>query len=80
MINERKSSKKPYHDFLDFLLEEAKNEDTILNEAIIINLAFVLLLASYETTSEAITLVMKFLNDHLSVVVELMVCHPSFKP
>ena len=79
MINERKPSKKPCHDFLDFLLEEAKNEDTILNEAIIVDL-FVLLFASYETTSEVITLAMKFLSDHPSIVVELMVCHPSFKP
>ncbi|RVW85177.1 Cytochrome P450 87A3 [Vitis vinifera] len=74
VINERKPSKKPCHDFLDFLLEEAKNEDTILNEAIIVDL-FVLLFASYETTSEVITLAMKFLSDHPSIVVELMKEH-----
>ncbi|KAL6322222.1 hypothetical protein AAG906_005175 [Vitis piasezkii] len=39
------------HDFLDFLLEEAKSKDTILNEAIIVDLVFLLLFASYETTS-----------------------------
>ncbi|CBI38770.3 unnamed protein product, partial [Vitis vinifera] len=71
VINERKSSQKLCHDFLDFLLEEAKSKDTILNEAIIVDLVFLLLFASYETTSEAITLVMKFLSDHPSVVVEL---------
>ena len=80
MINERKSSQQLCHDFLDFLLEEAKSKDTILNEAIIVDLVFLLLFASYETTSEAITLVMKFLSDHPSVVVELTVCHPSPKP
>ncbi|KAJ9680923.1 hypothetical protein PVL29_020046 [Vitis rotundifolia] len=66
VINERKSSKKPYHDFLDFLLERG---------TIIVDLVFVLLFASYKTTFETITLVMKFLSDHLSIVVELMKEH-----
>ena len=75
VINERKSSKEPHQDFLDFLIEEAKKEETILNEAIIVDLVFALLFASYETSSQAITLAMKFLSDHPSVVVELTVCH-----
>ncbi|RVW32633.1 Cytochrome P450 87A3 [Vitis vinifera] len=79
VINERKSSQKSCHDFLDFLLEEAKSKDTILNEAIIVDLVFLLLFASYETTSEAITLVMKFLSDHPSVVVELTVINETLR-
>lgn len=78
MINERKSSKKPHNDFLDLLMEEAKKEETIINEAIIVDLVFLLLFASFETSSEAITLVMMFLNNHPSVVRELTVYHKSY--
>ncbi|PON57996.1 Cytochrome P [Parasponia andersonii] len=43
-------------DFLDHLLDEIKKEETFLNEEIAIDMVFLLLFASYETTSSAITL------------------------
>ena len=74
VFEERKSSNKIYGDFLDHLLEEVKKKDTILSEEIAIDLVFGLLFAAYETTSEAITLAIKFISDHPQVLAQLTVC------
>ena len=73
-FDERKESNKKYGDYLDHLLEEVKKEDTILSEEIAIDLVFVLLFATYETTSTAMTLAVKFISDHPEVQAELVVC------
>ncbi|PON85219.1 Cytochrome P450, E-class, group I [Trema orientale] len=70
-FKERRASNKKYGDFLDHLLEEVEKEDTFLSEDIAIDLVFVLLFATYETTSTAITLAVKFISDHPEVLAEL---------
>ncbi|XVF79983.1 hypothetical protein PTKIN_Ptkin15bG0034000 [Pterospermum kingtungense] len=76
-IEKRKASKTPYNDFLDDLLKEIESEDTLLNEQIAIDLVFVLLFASYETTSAATTLAIKFISDHPHVLEELTKEHEA---
>lgn len=66
--------RKKQSDFFDYVIEELKKEGTILTEAIALDLMFVLLFASFETTSLAITLAMKFLSDHPLVLKKLTVC------
>ncbi|XP_057976089.1 cytochrome P450 87A3 [Malania oleifera] len=64
-------------DFFDYVLEELEKEGTILTEAIALDLMFVLLFASFETTSLALTLAIKFLSDHPLVLKELMEEHEA---
>lgn len=66
--------RKKQSDFFDYVIEELKKEGTILTEAIALDLMFVLLFASFETTSLAITLATKFLSDHPLVLKKLTVC------
>lgn len=74
MLQERKErSNKTQGDFFDYVIEELQHEDTILTEEIALDLMFVLLFASFETTSLALTLAMKFLVDHPLVLKELAV-------
>lgn len=65
--------KKQQNDFFDYVLEELRKEGTILTEAIALDLMFVLLFASFETTSLALTLAMKFLLDNPMVLKRLTV-------
>ncbi|KAE8683830.1 Generative cell specific-1 [Hibiscus syriacus] len=75
LLNERPSvPRKQQTDFLDFAIEELQKEGTILTEAIALDLMFVLLFASFKTTSLAITLAVKFLSDNPSVLNKLTVC------
>ncbi|XP_043698041.1 cytochrome P450 87A3 [Telopea speciosissima] len=73
MFHERRAmpEEKRKGDFFDHVLEELKKEGTILTEAIALDLMFVLLFASFETTSLALTLSMKLLSDNPSVLNEL---------
>lgn len=81
MLQERRAeSRKQPIDFFDYVLEELKKEGTILTEGIALDLMFVLLFASFETTSLAITLAMKFLTDHPLVLKQLTVRKKNFKP
>ncbi|PON85218.1 Cytochrome P [Trema orientale] len=73
-IKQRKESRTIHGDFLDHLLDEIKKEETFLNEKTAIDMVFLLLFASYETTSSAITLAIKSVSDHPEVLAELMVC------
>ncbi|MBA0689689.1 hypothetical protein Goari_007406 [Gossypium aridum] len=69
LLNERRSMpRKHQSDFFNFVLEELQKEGTILTEAIALDLMFVLLFASFETTSLALTLAIKFLSDNPSVL------------
>lgn len=60
-------------DFLDYLLKEVEDDTTFLSEEIAVDLMFVLLFATYETTSAAITLALKFLNQHPQALRQLQV-------
>lgn len=78
-IEERRANpRKNQIDFFDFVLEELKRKDTILTEAIALDLMFVLLFASFETTSLALTLALKFLSDHPLVLEKLTVSEYGF--
>ncbi|GAB4834376.1 hypothetical protein Ancab_032630 [Ancistrocladus abbreviatus] len=72
VLNERKQqSKAQHHDFVDFLLEEVKREDSSLDEEGTVDLVFVLLFASHETASSAMTLAINFLAHNPSVLHQL---------
>ncbi|GMH26599.1 hypothetical protein Nepgr_028442 [Nepenthes gracilis] len=71
IFNVRKLSKPQHHDFVDFLLEEVGKGDSLLNEDMAVDLVFLLLLASHETVSSAITMAINFLTDNPSALEEL---------
>nr|GMD35747.1 cytochrome P450 87A3-like [Ipomoea batatas] len=74
-LNERRSScNKEKKDFLDYLLSEVDKEETFLTEKIGVDVICMLIFAAYETTSSAITLALKFLNQHPHVLKQLQVC------
>lgn len=62
------------HDFLDRVLEEVEKENAVLNDSNAIDLLLVLLFAAFETVSQSITLITKYLADHPQVLAELTVC------
>ncbi|XP_019167011.1 PREDICTED: cytochrome P450 87A3-like [Ipomoea nil] len=76
-LNERRSSCKNNNkkDFLDYLLSEVDKEETFLTEEIAVDVICLLIFAAYETTSSAITLALKFLNQHPHVLKQLQVEH-----
>ncbi|MBA0678866.1 hypothetical protein Goari_020185, partial [Gossypium aridum] len=72
LLNERRAMpEKSRSDFFDFVLEELQKEGTTLTEEIALDLMFLLLFASFETTSMALTLAVKFLSDDPSVLKKL---------
>ena len=74
MLQERRAMhRKQQSDFFDYVLEELKKDGTILTEEIALDLMFVLLFASFETTSLALTSAIKFLSDHPLVLKQLTV-------
>ena len=74
LLEERRASRAMRRgDFFDYVLEELQREGAILTEAIALDLMFVLLFASFETTSLALTLAVKFLSDHPSALKQLTV-------
>ncbi|KAG8382289.1 hypothetical protein BUALT_Bualt05G0061300 [Buddleja alternifolia] len=78
MLQERRESpRKTQTDFFDYVLEELQREGTLLTEAIALDLMFVLLFASFETTSLALTLATKFLVDHPLILKELTEEHEA---
>ncbi|XP_059661721.1 cytochrome P450 87A3 [Cornus florida] len=78
MLEERRANPRKHQvDFFDYVLEELVKENTILTEAIALDLMFVLLFASFETTSLALTLATKFLSDHPLVLMELTEEHEA---
>ncbi|KAG8659263.1 hypothetical protein MANES_02G025745v8 [Manihot esculenta] len=78
LLHERRANpRKHQNDFFDFVLEELQKEGSILTEAIALDLMFVLLFASYETTSLAITMAIKFLSDNPLVLKQLTEEHEA---
>ncbi|XP_047943855.1 cytochrome P450 87A3 [Salvia hispanica] len=78
MLQERRERpRKVQGDFFDYVLEELQREDTVLTEAIALDLMFVLLFASFETTSLALTLATKLLSDHPLVLKQLREEHDA---
>ncbi|KAE9596545.1 hypothetical protein Lal_00007572 [Lupinus albus] len=78
MLQERRAMpRKEQTDFFDYVVEELKKEGTILTEAIALDLMFVLLFASFETTSLAITYAIKLLSDNPLVLKQLQEEHKA---
>ncbi|KAI4327007.1 hypothetical protein L6164_019512 [Bauhinia variegata] len=78
MLQERRTMpRKQKSDFFDYVIEELEKQGTILTEAIALDLMFVLLFASFETTSLALTLAIKFLSDHPLVLKKLQEEHEA---
>jgi cytochrome P450 len=74
MLEERRANpKKVKTDFFDYVLEELDRDDTILIEAIALELMFVLLFASFETTFTSYNSSCKLLKNNLRVLQELTV-------
>lgn len=71
IYQERKASKIYCDDFMDHLVAEVEKEDSFMDETNAINLVFLLLFAVYETTSQAITLLVKYIFDNPDVSAEL---------
>ena len=79
-LQERRANpRKNRGDFFDYVLEELQEDRAILTEAIALDLMFVLLFASFETTSVALTLAVKFLSDNPLVLRKLAVCEKFIK-
>jgi len=60
-------------DFLDCVVQEITREKPLVTDKMALDLMFVLLFASFHTTSLALTLAVKLLADHPHVLEELTV-------
>jgi hypothetical protein len=60
-------------DFLDLVIQEVTKEKPLVTDRMALDLMFVLLFASFHTTSLALTLAVKLLADHPRVLEELTV-------
>ncbi|CAL5187552.1 unnamed protein product [Lathyrus oleraceus] len=78
MLQERREMpRKQQKDFFDYVIEELRKEGTVLTEAIALDLMFVLLFASFETTSLALTYAIKLLSDNPLVFKQLQEEHEA---
>ncbi|KAK2426005.1 cytochrome P450, family 708, subfamily A, polypeptide [Trifolium repens] len=78
MLQERREMpRKQQTDFFDYVIEELRKEGTMLTEAIALDLMFVLLFASFETTSLALTYAIKLLSDNPLVFKQLQEEHEA---
>ncbi|RWW33383.1 hypothetical protein GW17_00001917 [Ensete ventricosum] len=73
LLERRNSPRKQHGDFFDYVIEELNKERSLVTETIALDLMFVLLFASFETTSLALTLAIKFLTDHPNVLEKMTV-------
>ncbi|XP_021735770.1 cytochrome P450 87A3-like [Chenopodium quinoa] len=78
MLQERRMMpRKQNTDFFDYVLIELAKEGTPLTEGIALDLMFVLLFASFETTSLALTVALKYLSDYPLVLQTLTEEHEA---
>ncbi|XP_056691973.1 cytochrome P450 87A3-like [Spinacia oleracea] len=78
MLQERRMMpRKQNTDFYDYVLVELAKEETLLTEGIALDLMFVLLFASFETTSLALTVALKYLSDYPLVLQKLTEEHEA---
>lgn len=77
IFNQRRRSGEKHNDFVDYVLEEIDNKESFINEGIAQDLVFLLLFASHETTSTAMTMAMKFLTESPAVLAELVREHEA---
>ncbi|KAF7012850.1 unnamed protein product [Triticum aestivum] len=80
MLNERKKeTHRESVDFIDLLINDMKEKNTIMNEKIALDLLFLLLFAGFETTSSGITAALKFLADDPKALQELIEEHNNIR-
>nr|DAD25187.1 TPA_asm: hypothetical protein HUJ06_026651 [Nelumbo nucifera] len=80
MLKERRASsisKKSSDDFLDHVIQEMEKEGTFFTEEASVQLIFALIFATFETTSMALILAIKFLTDNPAVLNELTEEHEA---
>ncbi|RDX75957.1 Cytochrome P450 87A3, partial [Mucuna pruriens] len=77
MEERREMPRKQEMDFFDYVLEELKKEGTVLTQEIALDLMFVLLFVSFETTSPALTYGLKALSHHPLVLKQLQEEHEA---
>ncbi|CAN6280417.1 unnamed protein product [Urochloa humidicola] len=78
MMQERMAdTRRQSQDFFDVLIEEMRREKPVMTEAIALDLMFVLLFASFETTALALTLGVKLLADNPRVLQALTEEHEA---
>ncbi|KAI5014214.1 hypothetical protein ZWY2020_055604 [Hordeum vulgare] len=66
-------------DFIDILISDLKENKTLMNEKIALDLLFLLLFAGFETTSSGITVALKFLSDNPEALQELTEEHNNIR-
>ncbi|KAL6894533.1 hypothetical protein ACP4OV_008631 [Aristida adscensionis] len=71
------AEKREAVDFFDVVIEELGKPGSDLNESIALDLLFLLLFASHETTSMGLTAALKFLTDNPKALQELTEEHES---
>lgn len=69
----RNTAERRTVDFFDLVIDELNKPDPIMNENIALDLLFLLLFASHETTSMGLTAILKFLTDNPKALQELTV-------
>uniref|UniRef100_A0A0D3FZ41 Cytochrome P450 n=2 Tax=Oryza TaxID=4527 RepID=A0A0D3FZ41_9ORYZ len=74
---QRGGEAQQHGDFLDYVIQEITKEKPVMTEKMALDLMFVLLFASFHTTSLALTLAVKLLADHPLVLEELTVEHDT---
>ncbi|GKE28945.1 cytochrome P450 87A3-like protein [Tanacetum coccineum] len=80
MLKERRAKPNMVKtDFFDYVIEELKQDDTILTEEVALDLMFALLFANFETTSQAITVAIKLLSDNPRALKELTEEHEKIQ-
>ncbi|KAL6882601.1 hypothetical protein ACP4OV_011291 [Aristida adscensionis] len=72
-----KDKARRHGDFLDHVVQEITKEKAVVTDKMALDLMFVLLFASFHTTSLALTLAVKLLGDHPRVLQELTVEHET---
>ncbi|KAG0548298.1 hypothetical protein BDA96_01G155100 [Sorghum bicolor] len=67
----RNGAERKTVDFFDLVIDELDKPNSIMSESIALNLLFLLLFASHETTSMGLTVILKFLTDNPKSLQEL---------
>ncbi|KAF8681710.1 hypothetical protein HU200_045141 [Digitaria exilis] len=79
-LGERRSAaEREAVDFFDVVIDELDRPDTEMNENIALDLLFLLLFASHETTSIGLTAILKFLTDNPKALQELTEEHENIQ-
>ncbi|CAN6311564.1 unnamed protein product [Urochloa humidicola] len=79
LATRKREERKENKDFFDVVISELNKQDSVLTENFALNLVFLLLFASFETTSSAITVALKFLSDNPKALQELEVEHQQIQ-